>query len=230
MARLPRIVVPDFPHHVTQRGNRRQRVFFEDRDYALFRDILSERCRKVGVGIWAYCLMPNHVHLIMVPQSADGLARALGETHRQYTSFINTRAGWTGHLFQGRFASVAMDEEHLIACARYVTLNPVRAGLVSEARDWAWSSARAHAAARDDGLVSVRPLLDRVGGFDHLIGVVPDAAALARLRAAEGTCRPLGSDDFLSRLERRLGRRLRPLKPGPKPRTLLGGQLELTIE
>jgi putative transposase len=230
MARLPRIVIPGFPHHVTQRGNRRQRVFFEDGDYALFRDILAERCRKAGVAVWAYCLMPNHVHLILVPQSADGLARALGETHRQYTGFVNARARWTGHLFQGRYSSVAMDEEHLIACARYVALNPVRARLVAQAQDWAWSSARAHAAARDDGLVSVRPLLDRVGRFADLIGIEPDAAALVPLRAAEGTGRPLGSDDFLSHLERRIGRRLRRRKPGRKPHTSLpAGQLEFEI-
>jgi putative transposase len=110
MARLARIVVPGLPHHVTQRGNRRQKIFFEDGDYALYRDLLAERCRKAGVAVWAYCLMPNHVHLIMVPATASGLALALGETHRRYTGFVNARLRVTGHLFQGRFGSAAMDE------------------------------------------------------------------------------------------------------------------------
>ena len=218
MSRLGRIVVPGLPHHVTQRGNRRQRVFFEDGDFALYRDILAERCRRAGVAVWAYCLMPNHVHLIMVPHSADSLARAIGETHRQYTGFVNARARWTGHLFQGRFASVALDEEHLIAAARYVALNPVRARLVKRAQDWACSSARAHAVGRDDRLVTVKPLLDRVGRGADLIGIEGEPTALVRLRAAESTGRPLGTDDFLKLLERRLGRALRPRKPGPKPR------------
>jgi len=102
-----------------ERGNRRQRVFFEDGDYALCRDILAERCRKAAVAVWAYCLMPNHVHLIVAPQSADGRARAVGETPRPYTEFGNARARWTGPLLQGRLASAALDEEHLIATARY---------------------------------------------------------------------------------------------------------------
>ena len=91
MARLARIVVPGLPHHVTQRGNRRQTIFFEDGDYALTRDLLAERCRKAGVAVWAYCLMPDHVHLILVPATANGLALALGETHRRYAGFVNAR-------------------------------------------------------------------------------------------------------------------------------------------
>ena len=218
MARIGRIVVPGLSHHVTQRGNRRQRVFFEPADFALYRDLLAERCARAGVEVWCYCLMPNHVHLILVPHSTDALSRALGETHRRYTAFINARARWTGHLFQGRFGSAVMDEAYLIAAARYIALNPVRARLASRPQDWAWSSAPAHLAGRDDGLVSVRPLLDRVGGALDLIGIEPDAAMLAALRSAETTGRPLGSDDFVATLERRLRRSMRPGKRGPKPR------------
>lgn len=217
MSRLARVVVPGFPHHVTQRGNRRQAIFFEDGDYALYRDLLAERCRKASVEVWAYCLMPNHVHLIMVPQSAEGLARSIGETHRQYTAFVNARARWTGHLFQGRFASVALDDDHLMLAARYVALNPVRARLVKRPQDWPWSSLRAHLAGRDDGLVHVAPLLARLGRIDALVDVDEDIQALARLRAAESTGRPLGSDAFVARLEQRLQRTLRPGKPGRRP-------------
>src|SRR5258705_11479499 len=182
MARIGRIVVPGFPHHVTQRGNRRQPVFFEPSDYQLYRDLLAERCRKASVEVWAYCLMPNHVHLVLTPRTPDGLARAIGETHRQYTGFVNARSRQTGHLFQGRFSSVALDEAHLIAAARYVAANPVRARLVARAEDWAWSSARAHLAGRDDGWVQVAPLIGRVGRFVDLIGLETDEIRFAALR------------------------------------------------
>ena len=215
MARLARIVVPGLPHHVTQRGNRRQKVFFEDGDYALYRDLLAERCRKAGVAVWSYCLMPNHVHLVLVPATEDGLALALGETHRRYTGFVNARMRVTGHLFQGRFGSVVMDEPHLLAAARYVALNPVRAGLVRRARDWPWSSVRAHLKGRDDGLVAVAPLIERTAGrFADLITTDPTPEELAALRAAETIGRPLGSPAFLARLETRLGRPVRPAKRG----------------
>ncbi len=215
MARLARIVVPGLPHHVTARGNRRQKIFFEDGDYALYRDLLAERCRQAGVVVWGYCLMPNHVHLILVPATADALARALGETHRRYTGFINARLRVTGHLFQGRFGSVALDEPHLIAAARYVALNPVRARLVARARDWPWSSVRAHLKGRDDGLVTVAPLIDRIDGrFADLIDAGPTSEQLAAIRAGETIGRPLGAPQFLDRLETKLGRRLRPGKRG----------------
>ena len=107
------MVVPGLPHHVTQRGNRREAVFFDDGDQQIYCDMLAEQFRKFTVEVWAYCLMPNHVHLILTPQGAEGMSRALGEAHRRYTNFINARSRWTGHLFQSRFASVAMDESHL---------------------------------------------------------------------------------------------------------------------
>ena len=112
MARLARTVVAGLPHHVTRRGNRREAIFFEDGDQEVYRDLLAEQTRKAGVEVWAYCLMPNHVHLILNPMRADGLGLAVGEAHRRYTNFINARGRWTGHLFQSRFASVAMDELH----------------------------------------------------------------------------------------------------------------------
>jgi len=216
MSRLARLIVPVHPHHVTQRGNRRAPVFFEDGDYALYRDLLAERCRKASVACWAYCLMPNHVQLILVPSTADGLARAIGETHRQYTGFVNARSRWTGHLFQGRFSSVVLDEEHLMLAARYVALNPVRARLVRRPQDWAWSSLHAHLDGRDDSLVTVAPLLERLGSITTLIDTEPEEVALARLRAAELTGRPLGSDDFVTRLEDLVQRRLRRQEPGRK--------------
>ena len=219
MARLTRIVVPDLPHHVTQRGNRRQKLFLEPGDYALYRDLMAERCRTNGVQCWAYCLMPNHIHMVLTPTSADGLAKAVGEAHRRYTAFFNARARTTGHLFQGRFVSRAMDEPHLIAAARYLAQNPVKAGLVEAARDWPHASVRAHLARRNDGFVTVAPLLERVGRFADLCAPSPsETPPSAAFERPSASGRPLGEDPFLAEVEAKLGRRVGPGKRGPKPR------------
>ncbi len=165
MVRLARLVIAGLPHHITQRGNRRQQTFFNDGDYAAYLELMADWCREEGVAIWSYCLMPNHVHLIAVPAVEVGLRRAIGEAHRRYTRRINFREKWRGYLWQGRFASFVMDEPHLLAAVRYVELNPVRAGLVADAEDWPWSSARAHLSGRDNRLVKVTPLLAMVGDW-----------------------------------------------------------------
>ena len=227
MARLARIVVPGVPHHVTARGNRREPIFFERGDQDIYLDLLAEQTRKARVEVWAYCLMPNHVHLIAAPETAGGLALALGAAHRRWANFINARGRWRGHLFDGRFASVAMDEGHLMAAVRYVALNPVRARLAPRAVDWPWSSARAHLAGEDDGLVSVRPVLDRVERFADLIETDPDDPAFTVIRTAENTGRPLGNADFSAGLERILGRPIARRAPGRKPGREAEGQLAL---
>lgn len=222
MARLARVVVDGVAHHVTQRGNRRQTVFFSDDDYVVYKTLLAEGCRAAGVEIWGYCLMPDHVHLILVPGDPDGLRAALADAHRRYSRAVNFREGWRGYLWQGRFASAPMDEDHLMAAARYVELNPVRACLAPSAADWPWSSARAHLAGRDDGVVAVAPLLQRESDWAGFLaaGLAPEAHAA--IRAAERTGRPLGGADFTARLERTLGRVLAPQKPGRKPRVADG--------
>ena len=141
MARIARVVVPDHPHHITQRGSRRQQTFFARQDYQLYIDILSHYAIQSGVKIWAYCLMPNHVHLVLVPGKEDGLWAVVGEVHRSYTRYINFRENWRGHLWQERFYSFPMDEPHALATVRYVERNPVAAGLCRRAQDWPWSSA-----------------------------------------------------------------------------------------
>ncbi|MGH6889820.1 MAG: transposase [Rhizomicrobium sp.] len=217
MARLPRIVVPGCPHHVTARGNRREPIFFEDGDQDVYCDMLAEQVHKAEVEVWAYCLMPNHVHLILCPHDGNGLSRALGAAHKRWANFINGRGRWRGHLFENRFASVTMDETHLVAAVRYVALNPVRARLAARAEDWAWSSVRAHLDGKDDGLVKVGPVLDRVHDFAALIAKPADDSAFAALRAAEQTGRPLGTADFIHGLERILGRPIARGAPGRKP-------------
>ena len=218
MPRLARVIVPGLPHHITQRGNRRQQTFFAETDYALYRELMAQWCAVRQVQIWAYCLMPNHVHLIAVPADGDGLRRAIGEAHRRYTCHVNAREGWRGHLWQGRFASYPMDDGYLLAAARYIELNPVRAGLTATAEDYPWSSAAAHVSGRDDELVQVEPLLAlRRNWHDYLTQPFPTERWEA-FRKHERTGRPLGSDAFVADLERQTERVLRPQRRGPKPR------------
>ena len=217
MARLARVVIPGHPHHVTQRGNGGARTFFGDDDYALYRDLLATHCRAAAVEVWAWCLMPNHVHLILMPSDQDGLRHALARVHRAYAGIIQARRRRSGHFWQGRFGAVAMDEDYLAAALRYVALNPVRARLVGRAQDWRWSSTRAHLRGRDDGLTALQPIKDRFPRFADLLATEADPELFERLRAAESIGRPLGSDRFLARLERKTGRILKPAKRGPKP-------------
>jgi len=228
MARLARIVVPGLPHHVTQRGNRREAIFFEDGDHEVYLDLLAEQTLKADVAVWAYCLMPNHVPLILKPGHADDLGRAVGEAHRRYTNFINARGRWTGHLFQSRFASVVLDDLHLIRAVRYVSLNPVRARLVARPEDWKWSSVRAHLAGVDDALVTVRPVLDRIPHLKALLLQGNAEDDFSELRRAESTGRPLGAPEFVAGLESLLGRKIARRAPGRKPETQIAAeQLEL---
>jgi putative transposase len=213
------VVVPGLPHHITQRGNRRQQTSFLPGDYAAYLELMAHWCRQEGVEVWAYCLMPNHVHLIAVPQSEASLRRGVGQAHRRYTRRINFREKWRGYLWQGRFASFVMDEPYLLGAARYVQLNPVRAGLVASAEDSPWSSASAHLAGRDDALVQVAPLLAIIGDWRALLDSALAEEQLRELREHGRTGRPLGSGPFLERLESMVGRVLRARKGG-RPRKL----------
>jgi len=217
MARLARVVIPGLPHHVTQRGNGRAPTFFGDADYALYRDLLAASCRAAGVEVWSWVLMPNHVHLILVPGDADGLRRALAPAHRRYAGVIHARERRTGHFWQGRFGAAAMDEAHLGAAVRYIALNPVRARLVARPEDWPWTSVHAHLSGRDDGITTLAPVLQRYAPFAAFIATEGDPALLEGLRRAETVGRPVGDAAFIATLEAATNRTLRPGKRGPKP-------------
>ena len=206
MPRTARIVVPGVPHHVTQRGARRLPTFFCAEDYERYRSELSTACRKHDVDVWAYCLMPNHAHAILVPESEKALQLAVGLANKKYAREINKREGWRGHFWQYRFASFPMDARHSLNAARYVELNPVRAGMVVSALEYPWSSARAHLAGQDDRLVRVAPLLQRVPDWGAFIRqpVGPELLDLLRRHGASGA--PLGDEDFVREVEARLGR------------------------
>ncbi|MFW6155517.1 MAG: transposase [Planctomycetota bacterium] len=210
-------MAPGMPHHVMQRGNRRMQTFFGDDDYLAYLSMVRRVCGRWGNRIWAYCLMPNHVHLIVVPETPDGFARGIGEAHRQYARRVNLREKWQGHLWQARFSSYVMDEPYLMAAARYIERNPVKGDLVDAPADWPWSSARAHCDGGDDGIAEGDWLLERIAGWVCTwAGYLqePDDDDLAiRMRRLEATGRPLGDAPFLERLATRLG-----FDPTPKKR------------
>jgi putative transposase len=215
MARIARIVVPLIPHHITQRGNRRQDTFFKDADYREYISLMASSCNRHGVEIWAYCLMSNHVHLIAVPEKPESLRCAIGEAHRRYTRAINFRQNWRGHLWQDRFASFPMNENYLLAAARYVELNPVRAHITDDPATYLWSSAKNHSAGEDDELVCVKPLLELVPDWKIFLqeGMEEENQ---RVRRHEKTGRPLGDESFINQIENISNRVLRKKKPGPK--------------
>ena len=220
MPRIARAVIPDVPHHLTQRGNNRQDVFFVDDDKRVYLDLLKQQSRRFGLRVLGYCLMTNHVHLIGAPEREDSLARAVGRTHWLYTQYINGLHGRTGHLWQNRFQSCPFAPAHLRAAMAYVERNPVRAKMVRRAWRYPWSSAAAHVGKADAG-----GLID-VGHWEAITSAAEwaeelcepeseDMVELIRLRTRTG--RPLGSARFVGKLESLLGRRLRPLPPG-RPR------------
>ena len=218
MTRLARFIVPDIPHHVTQRGNGRAQTFFCDEDYAIYLDLLRTQTRRYGVAVWSWVLMPNHVHLILVPQDIDGLRASLSKVHRAYAGHIHARERRTGHFWQGRFGCVAMDEAHLVAAVRYVVLNPVRAKLVRRAWRWKWSSVHAHLdPKKGDGITETKAVTARIPDFTAMLQAGEDAEMSHALRTAESIGRPLGNDKFLSKVETKTGRDPRPGQRGPKP-------------
>ena len=218
MARLPRLTIPDLPSHVTQRGNRRQAVWFQEDDRRLSLTLLREQSQRYGLEIWASCLMDNHVHLVVVPRTHASLTRAVAETPRRYTRAVNFREGWRGFLWQGRFGSAAMDEPHLIAAVRYVERNPVTAGLVARAEDSPWSSARAHVQGTADPLLTSDFLQERMTDWAAFLQDPSDEALGQALSRHGSVGRPLGSSGFLEHVEAVTGRRLRRGRPTGRPK------------
>jgi len=227
MPRVGRIVIPQIPYHVTQRGNNRQEVFFVDDDRRYYLAVLEEQAKRHGMAVLGYCLMPNHIHLVVRPHAADSLAKAVGRTHFLYSQSINRLHGRSGHLWQGRFYSCALDNAHCWAALCYVERNPVRARLAKRAWEYPWSSAKVHCGGTNDsGLLALEEWrkVCETDDWKQWLQRPEDDARMRHLRMHTQTGRPLGSDSFLSKIERTLGRRLRPLPVGRprKPRTDTG--------
>ncbi len=198
------------------------KTFFCDDDYRAYLALLVQWCRWCKVRIWSYCLMPNHVHLVLVPPSKGALAQAVGQVHQRYTRRVNFREGWRGYLWQGRFASFVMDEAHLLNAAAYMERNPVRAGLVDRAEAWPWSSAAAHVTGRGDAAAEGAWLAERTAGWvctwgEYLRRTEADETGRL-LRRHASTGRPLGDEAFVKKIGSLLGRKLLPKRPGRKPK------------
>ena len=204
------MVLPGIPHNITQRGNRRERTFFEDGDYALSLDLLADASGLYGAEIWSYCLMSNHVHIIAVPRDADSLSQTFRHVHRHYTGYVNARLRTTGICGRGDLVPL-----------RWMWRICVR--LVERAYDWRWSSVRAHFAEQDDHVVQVTAALARVGDFRAFLGEDFDEAfTYAALRKAETIGRPVGSAAWLEDMVAKTGHQLLPAKRGPKPKVFRG--------
>ena len=219
MPRRPRFIVPGVPHHVTQRGNNRQSVFLSPDNCRRYLDLLGRHAARCGARILGYCLMTNHVHLIVLPENEGSLARTLGRAHSEYALALNQAEGRSGHLWQNRFFSCPMDQSHLFSAMRYIELNPVRAGMAATAWEWPWSSARAHTAAETPDPVLSCDWIEYFGRWEHgewkeILSVCDPAAECEAVRRATRTGEPLGPREFVADLERRAGKRLRVFERG----------------
>jgi putative transposase len=221
MPRLSRPVIAGVPHHVTQRGNRQGQVFFSDEDCEFYLELLAHHCRRREVEVIAYCLMPNHVHLVLVPPSEDGLHRVLRPVHTRVAQRVNRAQRWNGHLWQGRFFSAPLDEDYFYAAMRYVERNPLRAGMVARAEDYRWSSAAAHCGWRGDRVLTRNPAwthpIEAVGDWSRWLATDGGDAEDDDLRESTRQNRPCGSGSFVRAMTSIAGRDLQ-LRPR-------GGQL-----
>lgn len=208
MPRSARLVVPEMPHHVIQRGNRKQTIFASDQDRRLYLKYLAKACQFHGVQCLAWCLMDNHVHLALTPPAPDALRAVMASTHTRYAQWVNRSQGLVGHLFQGRFHSYAMDDAHLIAAVRYIENNPVKAGLVTRAEEWFWSSARAHVSGIDDGLTTRAALSRHLPNWRAYLEMGAEASEEAEtIEQSLASGRPIGAPAWLAKVA-----------PTPRPR------------
>jgi len=215
MPRIARLVVKGLPHHITQRGNYKQKVFSSKEDYNRYLYWFKEYQSKYDLAIAAFCLMPNHVHFIAIPNREDSFAKTFNTSHMRYSQYFNKKHKVTGHLWQGRFYSCPLDERHLYEAVRYIENNPVRASLVKDAVEWPFSSVRFHLR----GERTIIPLVDMkeylaIDNWGAYLKEISEQAVIDKIKANTMTGRPSGSDSFISGLEKKFGMRLRPLPEG----------------
>ncbi len=221
MPRIARIIAVGYPHHITQRGNYRQKIFADDTDRKKYISLLKAESKRYGLIVLAYCLMPNHVHFIGIPEREDSMGNVFKYAHMKYSQYYNKKTRATGHLFQGRFFSCIMDELHTTACTRYIERNPVRAKMVKKPYLWKWSSAKIHCGIDKCDELEVNKLFDYIEekqkGWKEFIETFDNSNEIKRIRQQTRKGRPLGANDFVERLEKKLKKVLR-LKPKGRPR------------
>ena len=214
MARIKRIVISNTPHYVTQRGVHSMNIFFKHDDYEYYKNILFEQCKLHELKIVSYCLMTNHIHLIVIPKTKESLSKAIGETHRLYTRKINFELKVKGHLFQERFYSTPLDEEHFLYALRYVEQNPVKAYMVKYAWDYKYSSARYRLKLiQEDNLLSTHELIDSIENYKNFL---LEDTKVEILKEKTRTGKPCGDEKFYDKIESLIGIDYRKKKPGPK--------------
>ena len=216
MPRIARIVAAGYPHHITQRGNYQQKIFSDDADRIKYLSLIKEESSRYHLIILAYCLMSNHVHFMAVPQREDSLGKVFKYTNMKYSQYYNNKMKVSGHLFQGRFFSCVLDERHMIACARYIERNPVRANLVRKPYLWSYSSAKIHCGISQDDPLVTNQLFAYIEKepkeWKEFIEAPDNPDEIKGIREKTRTGRPLGTDDFIEKLEGQL-KRLFKLKP-----------------
>jgi len=219
MARQARIVLPNTAHHITQRGNRGEFIFFEKQDYQTYIDILTEQCARFNVSIYSFCLLPNQVHLLVEPQQSNLMARAIGESHRRYTNYINQKKDWSGHLFQNRFFSYAMDEQYALRAARYIETLPVTLKLTNRPENYIWNSAKSRIKLNKKiGFLKSFQSFHVMSNWEDFLSRPMDKEEINKIQLHLQTGRPRGSNLFLDSIEQKIGRPVRPQKRGRKPK------------
>jgi putative transposase len=225
MPRLARAVFSNVPHHVVQRGNRQEDVFFCGEDYLRYLEWLYLYSRKYHLEILAYCLMTNHVHLIVVPESKNSLHLAMKPLHMRYAQHVNKLKNWKGHIWQGRYFSAPLDDRYMWAAIRYVELNPVRAGMVDIAEDYAWSSAPGHCGLCEDNILSTdqiwKQTVSQVDDWSTWLSGGENSDEIKKIRRNINKGLPCGSREFTSKLEKIVGRPL-SFRPRGRPSGLSG--------
>ncbi len=218
MPRIARLVIPEYPHHITQRGNYRQDIFRDDADRRQYLFLMADYSRKYHLDILAYCLMNNHVHFIVIPNSEESLGDTLRIVHTRYAQYFNKKMRSTGHLWQGRYYSCVLDERHLLAAAKYIERNPVRVKAVKTPTDYIWSSAKNHSAISNNDIIDASKLFKYVeieqSQWKEFINKGDEPGEVAAIRKYTTTGRPLGSAVFIQKLEKRFGTRLHALPVG----------------
>lgn len=221
MPRIARTVFAGVPHHITQRGNRREDVFFTDADRAAYLTWLGDYCARHHVKVLAYCLMTNHVHIVAIPGSDQALEQVFRPLHTRYAQRLNRAKGWKGHVWQGRFFSSALDDDYLWTAIRYVERNPVRARLVRRGENYPWSSAAAHCGLKADSVLTADPewyaQKQAIGDWSAWLAEVDAQEQVDLLRRHVERGLPCGNESFVKKLERRAGHLLRP-RPRGRPR------------
>jgi len=216
MPRIARIIATGYPHHITQRGNNRATVFFDDEDRQTYLKLLAVYSQKYHLQVWAYCLMDNHIHLLAVPEAETTLSRGIGMTNQMYTQYINRKLNQSGRIWQNRFFScVVENDQYLWAVARYIEHNPLKAGLAESAETYQWSSAKTHISGTADSLLGTNTWLSpqEQEAYAEFVRTEDEETDIA-IRRATRCGRPFGSEVFIDLLELRLNQPLKPKKPG----------------